>query len=613
MGFQYRPDDPRTVRGKIVKYETPPGQTNGIDVPPGVLPVLGDPNVSLLLTEGPIKADSAWSAGLPCVALLGVWNWRHTNTKGGKVALPDFETIALNDERRMVLAFDSDAHTNANVHAAMRRLAALLASRGAEVLFLYLPPGEHGVKQGLDDYLGAGHTTEEVWGRVSDELREIGGEYTSPRHSRTRAQAAPEWAADEALLDRFAVAVSGAGLVGERTTAQLLYLAFTSRLLDKPVSVGIKGLSSSGKSFVAEVVGGFFPDEAVLKFTAMSGRALIYNDDDYRHRMILFYEAEGLREGAEEDWTAYFVRTLLSEGRIDYPVTVRDPATGKFTVQHVTKEGPTGLIFTTTRANVHPENETRVLTVTSDDSTQQTKNVLRALADERPAPSLDDWVQLQLWLQDNVAGVQVTIPYSDALAQLIPPVAVRLRRDFAQVLSLIRAHALLHEGSRLRNDEGLVVATFNDYEVVRELVAPLVAEGVNATVSAATRETVEAVAELNSDTPTGVTVKAVATRLGLDRSNVSRRMTVAARGGWVINLEDRRGKPGRWAPGDPLPEAVELLPSVALLRTCAQASATAEEDIPAGQGADEEGVCAGARMPGGGRDASRIDLDAEEP
>jgi hypothetical protein len=180
-GYQYRPDHPRTVRGKIVKYETPPGQANAIDVPPGVLPVLGDPAVPLLLTEGPIKADSAWSAGLACVALLGVWNWRHTNTRGGKVVLPDFETIALNDGRRVVLAFDSDAHTNANVHEAMRRLAAFLASRGAEVLFLYLPPGEYGVKQGLDDYLGAGHTTEELWGRVSDELRPLPGTAGVPK------------------------------------------------------------------------------------------------------------------------------------------------------------------------------------------------------------------------------------------------------------------------------------------------------------------------------------------------------------------------------------------------------------------------------------------------
>lgn len=35
-GYQYRPDEPRLRDGKPVKYETPTGQRNGIDVPPGV-------------------------------------------------------------------------------------------------------------------------------------------------------------------------------------------------------------------------------------------------------------------------------------------------------------------------------------------------------------------------------------------------------------------------------------------------------------------------------------------------------------------------------------------------------------------------------------------------
>ena len=38
--YQYRPDHPRERRGKIVKYETPVGQANRIDVPPGVGPCL---------------------------------------------------------------------------------------------------------------------------------------------------------------------------------------------------------------------------------------------------------------------------------------------------------------------------------------------------------------------------------------------------------------------------------------------------------------------------------------------------------------------------------------------------------------------------------------------
>jgi 5-methylcytosine-specific restriction endonuclease McrA len=65
-GYQYRPDSPRVRSGKTVKYETPWQQRNGIDVPPGVGPKLGDPTVPLFVTEGVKKADCAVLQGLYC-------------------------------------------------------------------------------------------------------------------------------------------------------------------------------------------------------------------------------------------------------------------------------------------------------------------------------------------------------------------------------------------------------------------------------------------------------------------------------------------------------------------------------------------------------------------
>ena len=78
----------------------------------------------------------------------------------------------------------------------------------------------------------------------------------------------------------------------------------------------------------------------------------------------------------------------------------------------------------------------------------------------------------------------------------MPPVAVRLRRDFKTVLMLIRAHALLHQATRQKDEAGRIIATIEDYAAVRELVADLVAAGVEATVRPEVRETVAAVADL---------------------------------------------------------------------------------------------------------------------
>lgn len=149
-GHQYRPDHPRERSGDVVKYETPTGQRNGIDVPPGVGPMLGDPSVTLWVTEGVKKADAAALQGLCVVALPGVWGWRGTNGDGGKMAVGDWHDIALNG-RRVVLAFDSDVTRKPAVQKALRELAKYLESKGARVEILRLPDADE--KVGLDDYL----------------------------------------------------------------------------------------------------------------------------------------------------------------------------------------------------------------------------------------------------------------------------------------------------------------------------------------------------------------------------------------------------------------------------------------------------------------------------
>ena len=291
--------------------------------------------------------------------------------------------------------------------------------------------------------------------------------------------------------------------------------------------------------------------------TAMSQRALVYSTEDYQHRVLVLYEVVALREGVENDLTSYFVRSLLSEGQIRYPVTVRDKD-GGFITKTIVKEGPTGLIFTTTRDRIHDENETRVLSVTSDDSREQTKRVLRALANASDAPhDLGRWVALQSWLQ--TAEHRVTIPYADALADLVEPAAVRLRRDFGAVLALVQSHAILHQQTRPRDEAGRIIANLDDYEIVAELVEPLLSQGVGATVSEATRATVDAVRELAG--PSGVQALVVASHLQLDKSTVTRRLSVAARGGWLVNLEERRGRPGHWVLGEALPEERRILPT----------------------------------------------------
>jgi len=128
--YQYRPDLPRIDKdGRPIKYETPSGSRMTLDVHPFARDKLGDPSIPLFITEGIKKGDALVSRGLCVVTLLGVWNWRGTNDKGGKVALPDWDYVALNNGRDVYIVFDSDVMLKPGVHEAMRRLKAFLESR----------------------------------------------------------------------------------------------------------------------------------------------------------------------------------------------------------------------------------------------------------------------------------------------------------------------------------------------------------------------------------------------------------------------------------------------------------------------------------------------------
>jgi len=170
--YQARPDEPRVNNGRAVKYETPPGTRMALDVPPGARFALADPGQPLFITEGARKADAAVSLGLCCLALLGVWNWRGTNEDGGKMMLPDWEYVALNG-RVVYIVFDSDVMTKPEVNAALTRLKAFLETRGAKIQVIYLSSAPGGEKIGLDDYLAAGHSVDDLLALASPTIRPV--------------------------------------------------------------------------------------------------------------------------------------------------------------------------------------------------------------------------------------------------------------------------------------------------------------------------------------------------------------------------------------------------------------------------------------------------------
>jgi hypothetical protein len=335
-------------------------------------------------------------------------------------------------------------------------------------------------------------------------------------------------------------------------------------VLDKPIPAVLKGPSSAGKNYVPLQTLRFFPESAYYSLSAMSEKALAYDQEPLSHRVLVIAEAAGLAG----DFATYLIRTLLSEGRIHY-VTVESTRKG-LCPKTLKREGPTGLLISTTAIHLHPENETRLLSIPISDTQEQTKRVFEVLASDETeqTPDLSEWVELQYWIEK--AEHRVLIPYAKALAQAVPLVAVRLRRDFKTLLGLVKTHAILHQETRERDSQGRIIATIEDYRIVRDLIEDLLAEGVSYAVSPTVRQTVDAVRTVIAKKQGHMcaSIIEIAAELSIDKSSASRRVKMALQLGYLYNREHGRGKTYRLVLGEPLPGDRVLLPNPEELTGC---------------------------------------------
>ncbi len=490
----------------------------------------------VVLVEGESDCHTLWHHSIPAVGIPGATNWNETRDATHFEGIPIIYVVIEPDT--------GGAAVRKWLAKSSIRDRVRLVSLGEynDASALHVADTEH-FRERLQFALAAA----ESW--VDIAAREAGAA------GREAWEACKDLAGKADILANVEAALKETGLVGEARAVKLLYLAVVSRLLDKPASVAVKGPSSGGKSYMVERVLALFPEDAYYALSAMSEHALAYSDEPLVHRMLVLYEAAGMAG----DFASYLMRSLLSEGCVRYE-TVEKTKDG-LRARLIERAGPTGLIVTTTAVHLHPENETRLISLPVTDTQEQTAAVMDALAENAGTPvDYAPWHALQAWL--TMAEHRVLIPYARTLASAVPPVAVRLRRDFGGLLNLIRAHAILHQVSREKDTEGRIIATVDDYAAVRELIADLVAEGVEATVAATMRETVIAVrASLGGVADATISVTAVARHLKLDRSAVSRRLNAAIDRGYLKNLEEKRGQPARICLGDSLPEDTDVLPS----------------------------------------------------
>lgn len=358
--------------------------------------------------------------------------------------------------------------------------------------------------------------------------------------------AALEMLKSENLFEQITADISDIGIAGEEQLRVMLYVIMTSRLLDKPLSAIVQGASASGKSFIIETVAKLIPPEAVIQAHDFSDQALYYlPNGSLIHRVII--SGERLHEhrskgGYAEDNTKAF-REMVASGILRKVVTVTGNGK-KAKTEMIEQPGPISYVESSTAANIHDEDSTRLLPLVTDESESQTRRIIEAQRREAKGQMISGdkrqmIIQRHHTLQRLLSSLRVQIPYIDSIS--LPETNIATRRTYEHFMSAIKSVAILRQYQK-SNAQEYIEADETDYKVAYELMNTVLAR----TYSPLNQQSRDLLLTMldHVSTDTNFTQKDCEQRCGLSNTTVRRRLSPLASAG-IITV-DNDSKPYRY-------------------------------------------------------------------
>lgn len=360
-------------------------------------------------------------------------------------------------------------------------------------------------------------------------------EHAAARDYLTRPQLLPRIVED--LQHAFSIS-------GENELLCALYLAISSRKLDDPVSLIVRGPSGSGKSFVIDRVCELVPPDDLLVATHLSPKALYYGEQSVAHKVLNGKERSRMTGPETEERTAA-IRQLLSDKRI-INRTVRE---GQGVIQVV--EGPVAYVESTTRgtSDIFDEDLTRCLLLETSDDPEHRRRVLTTIGG-RFAPDTDlSGVREKLVAQHRVIqghllqAHPVRIPFHERLADGFPVTAPSAPRLFERLLFTVATSAHLHQFQRQRDTGGGLLATMDDYRVARSIVNRSLLDSLTRNLNRSERTIMEIIRRLGPISRSDL-AKAAST-LEIGRTHAYERLDGLLDRGIIVEVHPARGsRPG---------------------------------------------------------------------
>jgi hypothetical protein len=275
------------------------------------------------------------------------------------------------------------------------------------------------------------------------------------------------------LFDRVSDDIAARGVAGERDLAATLYLTYTSRKLERPLSARVRGPSTSGKSHLIDSVAELMPPEAVIRASQMTPNSLFYMEPGSLRQKLIVAGERSRKQDDEVAEATRALREMISAGRLSKLMVLK--IDGRPVTKRVEQEGPISFVESTTLGPVFPEDENRALPLYTDETPAQTRRVIKAIAEAEEGKAGGRRAERILAVhhasQRMLLRYKVLVPFAGRLGELLSEDRVEVRRAFTAVLSMVEASALLHQAQRPCDREGRLIAQALDYRIAARLLA----------------------------------------------------------------------------------------------------------------------------------------------
>lgn len=265
-------------------------------------------------------------------------------------------------------------------------------------------------------------------------------------------------------------------IVGEENARKTIFLTSCLKLVKNAKATSsnlcVNAKSGTGKDWVMKASLSLWPEyNAQLKKgcylhrTRISPTALTYwhrSDYEENHDWTWDDKILALEDVASSVLNCEVLKTMSSGGSYS-AVTIKQRT---FDLKIV---GKPVIIITTAESNPKPELLRRFPMLYLDESVDQTTAIMQRQATEA-CTGIDEEYDPELVKEIcSLERVKVVIPYADKLPKLMSKDHVIGRTSFPRFLDYIKASAALHQHYRQLDGESSVIATEQDYEIVRGL------------------------------------------------------------------------------------------------------------------------------------------------